>query len=171
MAEPLFDVMFDVVDGSQLSVAMLIKGAGSENMSSLRVLSPLQDVSSHVLELVWTNGGRPCPPLIRGIGLRSTFEGCARLAKKAPLRSLDEMQNDLEATLLRKINRLGIIPMGLGGDTTALHVFVEQAPCYTATLPVAIAVRYWADRKELLFRLLARFQVSHVHPIIHPLIT
>ncbi len=111
------------------------------------------------------------PPLILGIGLGSTFAGRGRLAKKALLRSLDEMQNDLEATLLRKINGLSIGPMGLRGDENALQVFVEQAPCHTATLPVAMAVQYWADRKAHFFRLLTRFQVSHVRPIIHPLIT
>ncbi len=151
VAEPVFDITFDVVDGDRLAVALVIKGAGSENMSSLNMLSPLQDVRSHILEVVWANGGKSCPPLILGIGIGGTFDGCSRLAKKALTRSLDEVPNDFEAGLLRQINELGIGPMGLGGDTTALHVFVEKAPCHTATLPIAIAVQCWADRKASFF--------------------
>ncbi len=144
---PLFDVMFEITEGSGISVGILIKGAGSENMSGLAMLSPFQDVSAHILEWVWKHGSRACPPLVLGVGIGSTFDGCTRLAKKALLRSLDETHNGIEAELLRKVNELGIGPMGLGGDTTALHVFVEHAPCHTAMLPVAIAVQCWADRK------------------------
>ncbi len=62
------------------------------------------------------------PPTYLGIGLRRTCDDCAWLAPKAHLRSLDEMQNDLEAKVLRKINRLGAKSMMLGGDTTAIHL-------------------------------------------------
>jgi tartrate dehydratase alpha subunit/fumarate hydratase class I-like protein len=34
--------------------------------------------------------------------------------------------------MLEQINNLGIGPMGLGGRTTALRVFVEKAACHTA---------------------------------------
>ena len=37
--------------------------------------------------------------------------------------------------------------MGLGGDITALDVFIEIAGCHTASLPVGICIQCWADRK------------------------
>jgi fumarate hydratase subunit alpha len=102
---------------------------------------------SFVLNTIWESGGKPCPPVIVGLGIGSTFDGCARLAKKTLLRSLNEKESAFEVEILENINKLGIGPMGLGGRTTALRVFVEKAPCHTAMLPVAVTVQCWADRK------------------------
>jgi tartrate/fumarate subfamily iron-sulfur-dependent hydro-lyase alpha chain len=145
--EPLFDTLYSFCDGDKLSVTVLIKGAGSENVSALAMLEPTQDVTSFVLKTVCESGGKPCPPIIVGLGIGSTFDGSARLAKKTLFRSLDEKENAFEAQMLEQINNLGIGPMGLGGRTTALRVFVEKAPCHTAMLPVAVAIQCWADRK------------------------
>lgn len=60
----------------------------------------------------------------------STFDGAAKLAKKALLRNVLEM-NDYEREILDAINSLGIGPMGLGGKTTALAVLVEI--CFTSS--------------------------------------
>jgi fumarate hydratase subunit alpha len=151
--EPLFDALYSICDGEELSVTVLVKGAGSENVSALGMLEPTQDVASFVLKTVCENGGKPCPPIIVGLGIGSTFDGSARLAKKTLFRSLDEKENAFEAQMLEQINNLGIGPMGLGGRTTALRVFVEKAPCHTAMLPVAVAIQCWADRK-------ARFRIK-----------
>jgi fumarate hydratase subunit alpha len=145
--EPLFDTLYNICDGDELSVTVLVKGAGSENVSALAMLEPTQDVNSFVLNTVCESGGKPCPPIIVGLGIGSTFDGSARLAKKTLFRSLDEKENAFEAQMLEQINNLGIGPMGLGGRTTALRVFVETAPCHTAMLPVAVAIQCWADRK------------------------
>jgi fumarate hydratase subunit alpha len=48
--------------------------------------------------------------------------------------------------MLEKINRLGVGPMGTGGDTTALAVHINKAYCHTASLPVAINIQCWANR-------------------------
>ncbi|MDG6251786.1 fumarate hydratase, partial [Methanocalculus sp.] len=42
---------------------------------------------------------------------------------------------------------LGIGPMGLGGNTTALAVKVKKAYCHTASLPVAVNIQCWACRR------------------------
>jgi fumarate hydratase subunit alpha len=151
--EPLFDMICDVSEGNRLSVAVLVKGAGSENVSALAMLEPLQGVGPFVLNTIWESGGKPCPPIIVGLGIGGTFDGCARLAKRTLLRSLEEEQSPVEAEILEQINELGIGSMGLGGDTTVLRVFVEQAPCHTAMLLVAVAIQCWADRK-------ARFSIK-----------
>ena len=62
------------------------------------------------------------------------------------LRPLGEFSNDskieeLEKELLEKINSLGIGPMGLGGETTALAVNIIEHPTHLAGLPVAINVQ------------------------------
>ncbi len=51
-----------------------------------------------------------------------------------------------EQGICNAVNRLGIGPMGLGGDTTALAVKVKTASCHTASLPVAVNIQCWAHR-------------------------
>ena len=48
--------------------------------------------------------------------------------------------------MLKRLNLLGIGPMGLGGDTTVLGLRIETAFCHTASLPVAINFQCWANR-------------------------
>ena len=51
-----------------------------------------------------------------------------------------------EDELLELINRTGIGPQGLGGETTALKVHVEWAPTHIASLPVAVNINCHAAR-------------------------
>jgi fumarate hydratase subunit alpha len=51
--------------------------------------------------------------------------------------------------LLQRINRLGIGPMGLGGETTVLGLKMERAFCHTASLPVAVNFQCWANRSAI----------------------
>ncbi len=81
-----------------------------------------------------------------GVGIGSTFDGSAKLAKKALLRNIDSM-NEFELNVLEKINSLGIGPSGLGGKTTALAVLAEMGYCHTASLPVAVNIQCWANRR------------------------
>ena len=88
-------------------------------------------------------GANACPPVIVGVGVGGTFETAALLAKRAVLRPLTERnaRADLavfEASLLARVNALGIGPQGLGGIVTALAVHVEAFPTHIAGLPVAV---------------------------------
>ncbi len=145
--KPLLDVIYEIAGGDQIVVDILVKGAGSENASMLKMLNPSADIRKFVLETIVAAGGKPCPPIIVGVGVGSTFNGCAWLAKKALFQSLNKEHTLLEERLLKDINSLGIGPMGLGGDTTALKVFVEMADCHTASLPVAVNIQCWANRR------------------------
>jgi fumarate hydratase subunit alpha len=137
-----------VMPGDRLTVTVLPKGAGSENASRLGMLLPSQaaEIPRFVAETMLLAGGRPCPPVILGVGLGGTFDVAAALAKEALLLPVDTM-DDFEAELCDAVNALGIGPMGLGGDTTALAVKVKRADCHTASLPVAVNVQCWACRR------------------------
>ncbi len=143
------DVNYDFVDGKDIRITVAVKGAGSENMSALKMFSPSEadDVKRFIVETVKNAGGKPCPPIIVGVGIGGTFDKAARLAKKAALRGLDTVPDKLEQELVDAINSLGIGPMGLGGDTTALKVNIEYAHCHVASLPVAVNIQCWADRR------------------------
>jgi len=136
-----------VKPGKTFTVTVLPKGAGAENMSRTVMLLPSQkdQIEKFVVETVYLAGSRPCPPLIIGVGIGGTFDGAAALAKAALLDPVDRM-TDFEQQLLCAVNELGIGPMGLGGDTTALAVKVKTAGCHTASLPVAVNIQCWANR-------------------------
>ncbi len=137
-----------VTPGDRLQVTVLPKGAGSENVSRIGMLLPSQaaEIPRFVAETMLLAGGRPCPPVILGVGIGGTFDMAAALAKEALLLPVDTM-DDYEQELCDAVNALGIGPMGLGGDTTALAVKVKRAGCHTASLPVAVNVQCWACRR------------------------
>jgi len=140
-------------DFTQLTV--MPKGAGSENMSALAMLTPSQGmkgIKRLVLDTVVKAGGRPCPPTIVGVGIGGSADQAMVLAKQALLRPLNIKNQDpqlaaLESELKQALNLTGIGPMGLGGKTTVLGVRVEEAFTHTASLPVAVCLQCWAARR------------------------
>jgi len=148
-----------VVPGDKLKIVMAPKGGGSENMSEVRMMKPsdgIEGVKEFVVDRVLRSGGKPCPPVIVGVGIGGTFEKCAMIAKQSLLREVgnrhpNKFYADLELELLEKINKLGVGPQGLGGTTTALDVHVEVHPCHIASLPVAVNTQCHAARhKEII---------------------
>lgn len=150
-------INLQVVPGDKLKMVFLAKGAGSENMSAFKMLTPadgVKGVKEFVVNTVKNAGGNPCPPVTVGVGLGGTFDKCCMLAKKALLREVDEKHPDpfyaqLEAELLEGINRLGIGPMGLGGRITAVAVHIETLPCHIGSLPVAVNMDCHAHRQKM----------------------
>jgi fumarate hydratase subunit alpha len=135
-----------IVPGDRITLSVLAKGAGCDNMSRLAMLTPAEGregVVEFVTRTIAEAGPNPSPPLIVGVGLGGTFEQAALLAKRALLRRVGDPSPEpdaaaLEAELLRRINDLGIGPGGFGGRITALAVHVEQHPTHIASLPVAV---------------------------------
>jgi len=137
-----------ILPGDRLQITVLPKGAGSENVSRLKMFTPTEKdrIVEFVVETALLAGGRPCPPIILGVGIGGTFDGAASLAKEALLEPLDQMTSE-EVEICQKVNDLGIGPMGLGGRTTCLGVKIKSAGCHTASLPVAVNIQCWAARR------------------------
>ncbi len=148
-------VHVELVPGDSLRLTILPKGGGSENMGSLAMLTPAEGregVKRFVIESVERAGANPCPPGIIGVGIGSTFDGVALLAKKALLRPIGQRHPDpfyaeFEIELLEEINSLGIGPQGLGGLITTLDVHIEVAPTHITSLPVAVNINCHAARR------------------------
>jgi tartrate/fumarate subfamily iron-sulfur-dependent hydro-lyase alpha chain len=129
-----------------LSIDVNLKGGGSENCSWLFMLNPSTEKSAiieMVLKLVRENASKACPPIILGIGMGSTASEVLKLARKAVFRNIglanpDEHYRELEKEILESVNKTGVGPQGLGGNTTALACNIEFAPCHMATLPFAV---------------------------------
>ena len=151
-------ITINFVEGNGAAVHLLPKGGGSEQLSRLWMLNPadgIEGLKKQVLKHVQESGGRPCPPVIIGIGIGGSADMCMKLAKKSLLRPLNSCNPDtdaakLEDELLSAVNQLGVGPMGMGGKTTALGVHVEFAPRHPATFPVGLVMQCWCNRHEIL---------------------
>lgn len=152
-------VHYRIVPGNKLRIAFMPKGAGSENVSALKILNPsdgIEGIKKFVIKCVEDAGPNPCPPISVGIGIGGTFEKAAIMAKEVLLRPIGQKNPDkhialLETELLEKINSLGIGPSGYGGVTTALTVNIETYACHIGSLPIAVNINCHAARhKEVL---------------------
>jgi fumarate hydratase subunit alpha len=139
-------VYYDIVPGDRITIGMVAKGAGCDNMSRLEMLTPAagrNGIEDFVVETLERAGPNTSPPVVVGVGLGGTFEKAALLAKRALLRPVGAPSPDpdlaaLEGRLLARINTLGIGPAGFGGRMTALAVHVEGYGTHIASAPVAV---------------------------------
>ncbi len=145
-----------LVPGDKIKFSVAPKGGGSENMSLVKMLIPadgVEGIKKTVLDVVTSGGGKPCPPIMVGVGVGGNFEKCALLAKEALLREIDDVNSDpilakLEQDLLKEINDTGVGAMGLGGTVTCLAVKVNAHPCHIASLPLAVNIQCHAARHK-----------------------
>lgn len=134
---------------------LMCKGGGSDNASRVVMLTPSagrQGIIDEVVACVRAKAANACPPLLVGVGVGATFDKVAGLAKMALMRPVGSRAEDddhtaFEAELLEAVNATGIGAAALGGDTTALAVHVETAPCHIAALPLAINMGCSAMRR------------------------
>ncbi len=142
-------------DDDFITISVLPKGAGSENMTRLAMLNPsdgIEGVKRFIIDSVLDAGGKPCPPTIVGVGIGGMADTCVAMSKEALLMPLDKQNpdpvlRDMEEELFIKLNESGLGPMGLGGNTTSLAVKIKKAYCHTASLPVAVSIGCWATRR------------------------
>ncbi len=138
-----------------IKMTLLAKGSGSESRSRLAMLDPVkgwEGMERFILETVASGGAKSCPPVVVGVGIGGSFDSVAVLSKRALTRPLGSNNPDpelagLEARLLERINGLGIGPMGLGGDSSALWVSLESEDTHITCSPIAVNMSCWAHRR------------------------
>lgn len=167
VSDPLFErkntqdntpavIHYEIVEGDELKITVAPKGFGSENKSTLSMLTPAQGITGlkkFFIQTLENAGPNSCPPLVVGVGIGGSMEKCAILAKKAALRDVGTHNPhpkyaQLEEELLEIANALGIGPQGLGGSVSAFAINVEWYPTHIAGLPVAINVNCNAARHQ-----------------------
>ncbi len=144
-----------------LRVDLLLKGGGSENVStqyslpysSLKAGRDLEGVRRVVLDAVFRAQGQGCSPGVLGVALGSDRGGGYVHAKEQLFRPLADVNSDpelaaLEERLLRECNQLGIGPMGFGGVTTVFGVKIGSYHRLPACYFVTVAYMCWACRRK-----------------------
>ena len=144
----------EIVPGDKVTITIMPKGGGSENMGAFTTLVPgegPEGVKRFVMDTIKYAGGKTCPPIIVGVGVGGTMDYCTWIAKKALLRPIGQrhpkpLYAKLEEELLEEINKTGIGTLGMGGTVTALDVHIEYYPCHITALPVAVNLQCHASR-------------------------
>ena len=142
-------------------VTLLLKGGGSENVGiqytlpdeALGAGRDLGGVKACILDAVYRAQGKGCAPGVLGVCIGGDRAGGAEEAKRQLLRHLGERSAvpelaALEREVLDAANALGIGPMGLGGKTTLLDVFIGARTRHPASFFVTICYNCWCFRRQ-----------------------
>ncbi len=151
-------IYYELVQSDSITITVLNKGGGAENYSALFMLNPssgLKQFEEKIINRIKEAGGKPCPPIIVGIGIGGDAVKCMYLAKKALLRPVGSHHSrkeisEIELRLFEKINQLNIGVMGLGGPGTCLAVHCEYAMRHPASYPVGMIVQCYSHRAQSL---------------------
>jgi fumarate hydratase, class I len=154
-------IHFEEVEGDVLTVELMLKGGGCENVGAqyslpnddLNAGRDLAGVRKVVLDAVFQAQGQGCAPGILGVAIGGD-RGSSYLASKETLyRKLDDVNPDpqlmsLENTLVEEANQLGIGPMGFGGKTTLLGTKITHLNRLPASFFVSVSYMCWAYRRR-----------------------
>lgn len=154
-------IHFEEVDGDSLTIELILKGGGCENVgaqyslpdSRLGAGRDLAGVRKVVLDAVHKAQGKGCAPGVLGVAIGGD-RGSSYLASKEVLfQKMDDPNPDseladLEARLTDESNQLGIGPMGFGGKTTVLGTRITNLHRLPASFFVSVSYMCWAYRRK-----------------------
>ena len=143
-----------------VEVKLMLKGGGCENMNAQYSLPhpelggrDLKGVENAILDAIVQAQGQGCGPGILGVCIGGDRATGYSFAKEQLLRTLDDTNADpvlgeLEQRVVEKANKLGIGPMGFGGNTTLLACKIGKQNRLPASFFVSIAYMCWAYRRR-----------------------
>lgn len=154
-------IHFDEVDGESVTIDLMLKGGGCENVgaqyslpnSALGAGRDLAGVRKVVLDAVHKAQGQGCAPGILGVAIGGDRGSSYLASKETLLRPLEEPNPDdnlqqLENRLTEDANQLGIGPMGFGGKTTVLGTRITGLHRLPASYFVSVSYMCWAYRRR-----------------------
>ena len=148
-------------DKDEVRIRLMLKGGGSENVGTqyklphppLKAGRDLMGVRKLIIDAVVKAQGQGCAPGIIGVGIGGGRDSSFALSKEQFFRKIGERNPnkelaELEVDLNKDLNLLGIGPMGFGGKTTVLDVFIASQARHPATYIVSISYTCWAFRRK-----------------------
>ena len=154
-------IHFHQWDKDEVRIRLLLKGGGSENVGTqyklpyppLNAGRDLRGVRKLVIDAVRNAQGLGCAPGTIGVGIGGGRDTAYTLSKEQFFRKMgqrSEIQElaDLEVELYNDLNKLEIGPMGFGGKTTVLDVFIGAQHRHPATYYVSVSYNCWAFRRK-----------------------
>jgi fumarate hydratase class I len=154
-------IHFDEVEANELTIGLMLKGGGCENVGAQYSLPDnrlgagrdLAGVRKVVLDAVQKAQGQGCAPGILGVAIGGDRgSGYVRskevLFERIGTRNPDPNLAELEKRLTLEANQLGIGPMGFGGKTTIIDTKITGLSRLPASYFVTISYMCWAYRRR-----------------------
>ncbi|MBV6466581.1 MAG: fumarate hydratase [Anaerolineae bacterium] len=155
-------IHFEEVDADQpLVIELMLKGGGCENVgrqyslpdNSLGAGRDLAGVRKVVLDAAQKAQGQGCAPGILGVAIggdrgTSYIKSKEVLYDKIGTRNADPELAELEERLTEEANRMGIGPMGFGGQTTVIDTKIVGLSRLPASYFVSVSYMCWAYRRR-----------------------
>jgi fumarate hydratase class I len=147
--------------GDGVRVRLVLKGGGCENVGAqyslpnekLKANRDLDGCRKAILDAVLQAQGKGCGPGILGVCIGGDRATGYEHSKAQLLRKLDDQNADPELDRLEKdvvatANKLGIGPMGFGGQTTLLGTKIGVLNRLPASYFVSVSYMCWAYRRQ-----------------------
>lgn len=154
-------IHLEEVEGDTLTIELMLKGGGCENVgaqyslpnSQLGAGRDLAGVRKVVLEAVQKAQGQGCAPGVLGVAIGGDRGSSYYASKEVLYRKLDDVNPDprlaaLEERVTAEANQLGIGPMGFGGKTTVLGTKITGLHRLPASFFVSVSYMCWAYRRR-----------------------
>jgi fumarate hydratase, class I len=154
-------IHFEEADGDTLTIELILKGGGCENVGAqyalpsdrLKAGRDLEGVRKAVLDAVWQAQGEGCAPGFLGVAIGGDRGTGYVSSKEALLRKVDDTNSDpsladLETRITQEANELGVGPMGFGGNTTVLGTKITSTHRLPASFFITISYMCWAYRRR-----------------------
>ncbi len=154
---------FEEVDGEALTIELMLKGGGCENVgaqyslpnSALGAGRDLAGVRKVVLDAAFQAQGQGCAPGILGVAIGGDRGSSYYASKETLFRQMGDTNPNpelaaLEDKLTEVANQLGIGPMGFGGKTTVLDTKITHLNRLPASFYVTVSYMCWAYRRRKL---------------------
>jgi fumarate hydratase class I len=148
-------------DADSLSVKLILKGGGCENVGAqyslpnvpLQANRDLDGCRKVILDAVLQAQGKGCGPGILGVCIGGDRATGYEHSKVQLLRMLDDTHPNpdlakLEQDIVDTANQLGIGPMGFGGKTTLLGCKIGVLNRLPASYFVSVSYMCWAYRRH-----------------------
>jgi len=154
-------IHFQEIDDEALTIDLLLKGGGCENVSRqyslpdshLNASRDLEGVRRVALDAVFQAQGCGCAPGFLGIAIGGDRGTSYLASKEIFLKDLGSHHSDpvvaaLEKRITKEANQLRIGPMGLGGRSTILGTRIIGLYRLPASYFVSISYMCWAFRRH-----------------------
>jgi fumarate hydratase class I len=154
-------IHFEEVDGDTLTIDVMLKGGGCENVGAQYSLPDttigagrdLAGVRKVVLDAVQKAQGQGCAPGILGVAIGGDRGSSYYASKEVLFQNLEAQNSDpklaeMEKRLTEESNQMGIGPMGFGGKTTVLGTKMTSIHRLPASFFVSISYMCWAYRRR-----------------------
>jgi fumarate hydratase, class I len=154
-------IHFEEVDGDTLTIDLILKGGGCENVGMqyslpndpMKAGRDLEGVRRAALDAVFRAQGEGCAPGFLGIAVGGDRGTSYDASKEALLRKVDDHNPNpdldaLEKRITDEANQLGIGPMGFGGKTTVMGTKITATHRLPASFFVTLSYMCWAFRRR-----------------------